>query len=105
MVAKHRGELSVSRKIEGKIVAITPEGNLVSDIAADRLSSAPRDTSVVVRCDEHETRGIFGVDHQEPPFTLLALLGGHETLELTIVGDSAKIMLGVGLGTPVTVEW
>ncbi len=95
----------VGRKVEGKIVAITPEGNLVSDISVDRLAGAPRDTSVVIRCDEHETRGLFGPDHQEPPFTLLALLGGHNTLELIIVGDSAKIMLGVGLGTPVSVEW
>jgi S-adenosylmethionine hydrolase len=37
--------------------------------------------------------------------TLLALVGGSGKLELEIVGDSAKIMLGVRVGEKVVVKW
>jgi S-adenosylmethionine hydrolase len=92
-------------KIEGKIVAYGESGNLVSDIANDRLRDAPRDQSVTVTCDEHQTVGIYASDHAEEPSTLMAILGSGGTLELTIVGDSAKIMLGVALGEKVVVKW
>jgi hypothetical protein len=35
----------------------------------------------------------------------MAILGPSGCLELTIVGDSAKIMLGVSLGEKVVVKW
>ena len=92
-------------KIEGKIVAYGESGNLVSDIANDRLRSAPSDQTVAITCNEHETVGIFPADHPEEPCTLMAILGNSGCLELTIVGDSAKIMLGVALGEKVVVKW
>jgi S-adenosylmethionine hydrolase len=95
----------VPGKIEGQVVSYGEDGNLVTDIPVERLRTAPRDPSVVVTCDEHHTVGLFGLDHQEPPMTLLALLGNSGFLELVIVGDSAKIMLGVRVGQPVTVQW
>ena len=58
-----------------------------------------------MRCDEHETHGIFAADHSQPEFTLLAMIGDSGCLELCIVGDSAKIMLGVAVGEKVTVKW
>ncbi|MEX2026235.1 MAG: SAM hydroxide adenosyltransferase [Pirellulaceae bacterium] len=91
--------------IEGKITAYGPEGNLVTDIPHAQLTAAPRDTSVTIRCDEHETVGLFSAGHQEPELSLLALLAPSGFLELTIVGDSAKIMLGVRLGEQVTISW
>lgn len=92
-------------KIEGKIVAYGESGNLVTDIANDRLQGAPHDQTVAISCDEHETVGIFAADHPEEPCTLMAILGPSGCLELTIVGDSAKIMLGVALGEKVVVKW
>lgn len=92
-------------KIEGKVVSINASGNLVTDIAVERLAQCPRDESLTVRCDEHQTVGLFGPDHKEPEMTLIALLAPGGTLELVIVGDSAKIMLGVSVGEKVTVEW
>ena len=92
-------------KIEGKVVAYGESGNLVTDIANDRLRGAPTDQSVTTTCDEHETVGIFPADHPEEPCTLMAILGPSGCLELTIVGDSAKIMLGVPLGEKVVVKW
>ncbi len=91
--------------IEGKVVAYGPEGNLVTDIAHAQLEAAPRDPSVSIRCDEHETVGLFSADHHEPEMSLLAILAPGGFLELTIVGDSAKTMLAVALGEKVVVSW
>lgn len=92
-------------KIEGTVVAYSESGNLVTDIAHDRLRSLPPGESVTVVCDEHETIGIYPADHHEQPMTLLAILGPSGHLELTITGDSAKIMLGVRIGEKVVVKW
>jgi S-adenosylmethionine hydrolase len=95
----------VPGKIEGKIVAYSQSGNLVTDIANERLSGVPSGRSVIVACDEHQTVGIYPANHPEQPFTLMAILGTSGFLELTIVGDSAKTMLGVALGETVVVKW
>ena len=92
-------------KIEGIVVAYSPAGNLVTDIPNDRLAGVPQGTGVSVICDEHETVGIFPADHQEEPRTLMAILGESGFLELTIVGDSARSMLGVPLNEKVVVKW
>ncbi len=92
-------------KIEGKIASYGPTGNLVSDIANDRLKGVPAGDSAKVICDEHETVGVYPADHQEEPFTLMAILGDSGCLELTIVGESAKAMLGVSLNEKVVVKW
>jgi S-adenosylmethionine hydrolase len=95
----------VPGKIEGSVVAVSEAGNLVTDISADQLASAPRDESVSVRCDDHVTSGIFTSEHSQPEFTLLALIGTSGNLELEIVGDSAAIMLGISVGEKVVLEW
>ena len=92
-------------KIEGAVVAYGPTGNLVTDIPHDRLRGVPAGDGVKIVCDEHETVGIYTADHQEEPSTLMAVLGESGFLELTIVGDSAKMMLGVGLKEKITVKW
>jgi S-adenosylmethionine hydrolase len=95
----------VSARVQGKIVAVRDNGNLVTDIDESRLVDAPRDERVLIRCDEHETTCIFGTVHNQPPATLIAVLGESGCLELEVVGDSARIMLGVGLGEGVEVSW
>lgn len=92
-------------RIEGTVVSISAEGNLITDITADQLENAPRDETVLIRCDEHETQGIFTRDHQEPESTFLAVLGPGGTLELEIVGVSASLMLGIRVGERVIVQW
>ena len=92
-------------RIDGQVVSISESGNLVTDITADRLASVPRDDQVTIRCDEHETLCIFEGDHEQPAFTLIAVLGGSGSLELEVVGDSAKMMLGVAVGEKVEVHW
>ena len=93
------------RRIHGQVVSVTESGNLVTDITAEQLRDVPRDERVAIRCDEHETCGIFGRDHQEPESTFLAILDPSGRLELEIVGDSASMMLGIRVGEKVAVEW
>ena len=92
-------------KIEGRIVTIADNGNLITDITAEQLRHAPRDERVSIRCDEHITQGIFVPGHAEPEMTFLALLGSRGTLELEIVGDNASLMLGIRAGEHVVVHW
>ena len=91
--------------IAGKVVAISDDGDLITDIRLDQLGDVPRDERVTIRCDEHETCGIYPLDHDQPAFTLLAVENGEGVLQLVIVDDSAKIMLGVNEGAPVEVAW
>jgi S-adenosylmethionine hydrolase len=98
-------EPAMPGKIEGTVVAYSESGNLVTDIPNDRLRDVPRSDSVTVTCDEHQTVGIYAADHSEEPFTLMAILGPGGALEITIVGESAKGMLGVKLGEKVVVKW
>jgi S-adenosylmethionine hydrolase len=93
------------RKIEGAIESIDSFGNLITNIPADALADVPRGEQTTVTCDEHETQGIFTTYEDQPAMTLIALVGSSGKLELAIVGDSAKIMLGVSVGAPVTVKW
>ena len=95
----------VPGKITGAVQSIDAFGNLITDITAAMLADAPRDDSVVIACDEHETLGIFDTYGQQPEMTLIALLSSSGNLELAIVNDNAQRMLGVGVGTPVTVTW
>jgi S-adenosylmethionine hydrolase len=98
-------EARVAGKIEGTVESFGPAGNLITNITADQLLHVPRDQSVTIVCDEHETMGIFTPEHNEPAMTYLAVIGESGRLELTIVGDSARDMLGIARGTPVVVRW
>ncbi|MCA9267177.1 MAG: hypothetical protein KDA41_01840 [Planctomycetales bacterium] len=92
-------------KVHGKITACSEAGDLLTDITAAQLVDAPRDERVSVSAGGHQTIGIHGPDHSEPEMTFLALLSPDDGLRLTIVGDSARIMLGLRAGEEVVVEW
>jgi S-adenosyl-L-methionine hydrolase (adenosine-forming) len=93
------------KRIEGTVQSIDSFGNLITDIAADALTNVPRGEEVGIVCDEHETRGIFNTYGDQPEMTLIALVGSSGKLELAIVGDSAALMLGITIGTPITISW
>lgn len=95
----------MASRIEGKVVAISAQGNLITDITSEQLQRAPTDERVRILCDEHETVGIFQAGHSEPESTFLALIGPQGALELEIVGLSASEMLGIRVGEKVAVEW
>ena len=95
----------MSQTIEGRVVEVDSVGNLVTDIRADQLVIVPRGDSVSITCDEHQTNGIFELDHKQPEMTFLAIIGSSQCLELVIVGESANALLGIGRGQPVVVKW
>ena len=99
------GAECMANKIQGQVVAIDSFGNLITNVTREMLAQTPTDESVTVRCDEHETLGIFSTYAEQPPMTLLAVIGSNDCLEIAIVDDSAKIMLGVEVGAPVEVRW
>ena len=99
------GVKKVANQLEGEVVAVDSFGNLVTNITSEMLEGVPRDESLTIRCDEHETLGIFSTYADQPPMTLISVIGSNDQLELAIVNDSAKIMLGVDVGTPVEVVW
>ena len=95
----------MSGKLEGSIVAIDGAGNLISDIPVSRLKDVPTDEGTTVSCDEHQTIGLYSPDHGQPPLTLIAVLGSSGYLELSLVDDSARLMLGVREGEKIVVQW
>lgn len=97
--------LILPRSIRGSVESIDSFGNLITDITEAMLADVPRDESVRVACDEHETLGIFRTYSDQPPATLLALIGSSGRLELAIVEENAAAMLGIRAGMPVTVSW
>lgn len=97
--------LIVPGMIQGTVRTVDSFGNLVTDISADALRDTPRDESVRIECDEHETLGIYQTYGDQPQMTFMAVVGSSGFLELSIVGDSAAMMLGVRPGAKVTVKW
>lgn len=97
--------LILPRSIRGSVESIDSFGNLITDITEAMLADAPRDESVRIACDEHETLGIFRTYSDQPASTLLALFGSSGRLELAIVEENAAAMLGIRTGTPVVVTW
>jgi len=95
----------VSGRIEGKVIAFGETGDLITDISAPRLQYAPRDERIRIRCDEHETIGMFLEANSEPEATYMAVLDDRGVLRLRIVGMSARELLGIRLGETVVVEW
>ncbi len=92
-------------KITGSVQSIDSFGNLITDIKADALADAPTDERLLVECDEHQTTGLYRTYGDQPPMTLMALVGSSGFVELAIVDDSAAAMLGIGKGAKVTLTW
>jgi S-adenosylmethionine hydrolase len=96
----------VANKIQGKVVEVTDQGDLITDIGPEQWTRAARtsETKVIVD-DEHETFGLFESNHEQPPMTLIAIIDNDAPLKLHLVSDSASIMLGVKKGATVELVW
>ncbi len=96
----------MASKIVGTVVKVNSEGDLITDIAEKQLAGIGRTTETkIVVDDEHETYGLFGPNHNQPPMTLIAIVEPEKTLRLHLVNDSATMMLGVREGASVKVHW
>ncbi|MEM7477219.1 MAG: adenosylmethionine-8-amino-7-oxononanoate aminotransferase [Planctomycetota bacterium] len=91
--------------LSGTVVELGASGELITDIQAPSLAGAPRDTSLRIVVDEHETFGVYPSDHSQPSMTLVAILNETGPLQIVLVDDSASAMLGIQVGAPVEVSW
>jgi S-adenosylmethionine hydrolase len=95
----------VPNRIEGQVVEVDSFGNLITNISREMLHGVPTNDVVVVRCEEHETHGIYSTYSDQPSMTFMAHVGSTGRLELAIVDENASAMLGVRIGAPVSVTW
>ena len=93
------------RMIEGTIVEIDRYGNLITNIAKNDLVDAPHDETLRVASGLHETFGLQTTYGDQPPQTLIALLGSDQFVELAIVNGDAQSMLAARVGDTVTLSW
>lgn len=95
----------MSQTLTGKVVEVDESGSLITDIPVESLAGAPQDASLRVVVDEHETYGLYPVNHSQPPMTLVAILQEQGPLKIVLTEDSASAMLGVRVGALVEVHW
>jgi S-adenosylmethionine hydrolase len=95
----------VANRIDGEVVEVDSFGNLITNITKAMLEGVPRNDSVTISCEEHETQGIFATYSDQPTMTFMAHVGSTGRLELAVVDENASAMLGVRVGTPVRVCW
>lgn len=95
----------MANEIQGSVVRVNSQGDLVSDIPCAAVSPLVGLPDVRVELDEHFTVGIFPRDHGEPESTLIAVLGEQGFLEIGIVGMNACEMLGIRVGQPIRIRW
>ncbi len=96
----------MSGRIEGIVVEVTSNGDLITNISSAQWKPIPRSTDTRVLIDgEHETIGLFDTNHQQPSMTLVAIAENEAPLRLHLVDDSAAIMLGVRPGAPIDIRW
>ena len=95
----------MAARLVGSVVEISPSGDLVTDITYAQLSALGYNAETKVIVDEEfETIGIYSEDHQQPEMTLIAILSEIAPLRLSLVSDSASMMLGVKVGAKVEIK-
>ncbi len=97
----HHGE----RRLEGAVEQIDSYGNLITNITVDMLEGRPTDERACIICGIYETFGIYRTYAEQPPGTLVALIGSSGQLELAVVGDNAASRLGIAIGALVVIAW
>jgi S-adenosylmethionine hydrolase len=96
----------VAEKIQGIVVEVSEDGDLITDIHEERWTGVKRSSETKIIVDEeHETFGLFEPDHNQPPMTLIAITDSGKPLRLHLVADSASMMLGVRKGAKVEIVW
>lgn len=93
--------------IQGEVVYIDRFGNLVTNIARERLESwrGKSERGLGVRIGSTEIRGISGTYGDAPPERALAVFGSAGFLEIAVNRGSAAHLLGATMGSQVLVYW
>jgi len=92
-------------RIEGSVLLIDSFGNLVTDIRAVLLPSAPEAADARVSCQGRIVTGLVRTYGEATVGSLIALIGSSGHLELAVVGGSAAATLRAVPGDPVVVSW
>jgi S-adenosylmethionine hydrolase len=95
----------VANRLDGEVVEVDSFGNLITNITKTMLEGVPRNDSVTICCEAHETQGIFATYSDQPTMTFMAHVGSTGRLELAVVDENASAMLGVRVGALVRVCW
>ena len=89
--------------LAGEVVFVDSFGNLITNIARDRLgSSLPGDW--VVETEGGRVDGMIRTYAERPPGSLVALVGSSNRVEVAIVNGNAAASLGVRAGLPVLIR-
>lgn len=92
-------------RVEGFVAEVDRYGNLITNIPVEALEDAPHGDRLRISLGEHETFGLWRTYGEQPPQTLIALVGSTGMVELAIVNGSAAMMLAAGVGDAVTLDW
>lgn len=90
--------------IDGDVLFADSFGNLISNVPAALLASAPR-AGLRVTVGDHEITGLHGTYADVDPGTLLALVGSSGYLEIAVTGGSAAEVLGTSGPVPLRLTW
>lgn len=101
----HPEPTSSTDELCGEVVEIDHYGNLITNVRPVMLGDAPLDDRLRITLGEHETFGLWRTYAQQPPRTLLALVGSTGLVELAIVNGSAAQMLQARVGDSVRLSW
>lgn len=93
------------QEMTGQVVEIDHYGNLITNLRPVMLSGAPLDERLRITLGVHETFGLWRTYAQQPPQTLVALVGSTGFIELAVVNGSAARMLRAGVGDAVRLSW
>ena len=94
--------------LEGTIVAVDRFGNLITDIHRELLplsgAGLPQRKLEIV-CAQTRMRGLAQSYADQPPGTVLAIIGSRDTLEISVNQGHAAHLLKATAGDAVTVIW
>ena len=99
------GDGLIDKRLEGRVVALNDQGDLITDIPASECASAPDQSEIRIQVGGHETIGIYSADHNEPVGTLIAIVDEKGCLSIGITGVNISEMLGIHVGETVNILW
>jgi len=94
-----------AHRVRGTIVSFDSFGNLVTDISRGLLKESKAPKHARVHCADEVIVGLTRTYKNQPPQSLIALIGSRGMLEIAVVNGSAIERLGVDVGEEVEVVW
>jgi S-adenosyl-L-methionine hydrolase (adenosine-forming) len=87
----------------GEVVFRDSFGNLITNIPRDRLGSSPPSSWEIEILDKR-IDGLVWTYGEQPPGTIIALIGSSDRVEIAVVNGNAARSLQAGRGTPIVLR-